>query len=142
MANCTISNPPVFNENIVKWDKQTDADGDAMGAVIEQLLNNTAYNRQTIARALGSISATLTVAGWTGSGPYTQQVNAAGIKAEDIPIIGLEIPDGADASIVKAHKKAWSCVERAVTGNGTLTFYCYNKKPISDFMVQVKGVSG
>ena len=48
MANCEIKNPPVWTDEIPKWDKQTDADGDAMGAVIETLLNNDAHNKKEI----------------------------------------------------------------------------------------------
>ena len=48
MANCEIKNPPVWTDEIPKWDKQTDADGDAMGAVIEALLNNDAHNKKEI----------------------------------------------------------------------------------------------
>lgn len=83
---------------------------------------------------------TLTAGNWSTVAPYTQSVPVAGITATDAPIIGLRLVDGTTAVNVKAQSKAWGCVDRAVTGDGTITFYCYNKKPAVDFTVSVKGV--
>ena len=84
MANCVIGDPPVFSEEIVKWDKQTDADGQAMGQVIEQLLNNTVYNKQAAERAKSYVDVTFSAAGWIGeTAPYTQSVAAEGLTEED-----------------------------------------------------------
>ena len=82
----------------------------------------------------------LPAASWSAAAPYTQTVAVAGVTAEDSPVIGILIADGATAADVKAQNKAWSCVDRAVTGDGTITFYCYNKKPEVDFSVLAKGV--
>lgn len=48
MNNCEIKSPPVFSQEIPKWDRNTYADGNAMGAVIEQLFNNTVYNKEEL----------------------------------------------------------------------------------------------
>lgn len=48
MNNCEIKSPPVFSQKIPKWDRNTYADGNAMGAVIEQLFNNTVYNKEEL----------------------------------------------------------------------------------------------
>lgn len=85
-------------------------------------------------------TATLTAAGWSSSAPYTQTVSVSGITASDAPVISYKIPDGSSASAVAAIKKAWSCVDRGVTGANTITFYCYAKKPTSDVIVCIKGV--
>lgn len=82
----------------------------------------------------------LPASGWGEEAPYTQSVAVSGVTAEDIPVIGLSIGDGASAADVKAQSKAWSCVDRAVTGDGTVTFFCYGKKPAADFNVMIKGV--
>lgn len=85
-------------------------------------------------------AATLTAAGWSGAAPFTQTVAVAGITAADTPIVSLRITDGTAAATVKAQNKAYGCVDRAVTGAGNITFYCYNKRPAADFAVAVKGV--
>ena len=82
----------------------------------------------------------LPASGWSGTAPYTQTVSVAGVTAEDAPVIGILIAEGTTAANVKLQNKAWACVDRAVTGAGTITFYCYNKKPVNDFTVNVKGV--
>ncbi|MEW4414413.1 hypothetical protein [Clostridium sp. AN503] len=82
----------------------------------------------------------LPASGWSGTAPYTQTVSVAGVTAEDAPVIGILIAEGTTAANVKLQNKAWACVDRAVTGAGTITFYCYNKKPGNDFTVNVKGV--
>lgn len=87
-----------------------------------------------------AVSVSLKYSGWTSTAPYTQTVNVPGVTAEDAPVIGILIADGTTAASVKLQNKAWACVDRAVTGAGTVTFYCYNKKPGNDFTVNVKGV--
>lgn len=93
-----------------------------------------------INRIQGTADITLPAAGWGGAAPYTQTVQVPGVLATDVPIIGLTIADGATAEEVKLQAKAWGCVDRAVTGDGTITFYCYNKLPAVDFTVLAKGV--
>lgn len=93
-----------------------------------------------MAKLQGTADITLPAAGWSGAAPYTQTVQVPGVLDTDVPIIGLAIADGATPEDVKLQAKAWGCVDRAVTGDGTITFYCYNKLPAVDFTVQAKGV--
>lgn len=93
-----------------------------------------------MAKIQGTADITLPAAGWSNAAPYKQTVQVPGVLATDVPIIGLSIADGATAEDVKLQAKAWGCVDRAVTGDGTITFYCYNKLPAVDFTVQAKGV--
>lgn len=97
-------------------------------------------NAERIERAEGGRRINLTVGGWSTAAPYTQLISVENVTAEDIPVIGILIADGTTAANVKLQNKAWGCVDRAVTGDGTITFYCYNKKPAADFSVLVKGV--
>ena len=90
--------------------------------------------------AAGIKAAYIPASGWGSTAPYTQTVNVAGVTAEDSPIIGIRIAEGTTAANVKLQHKAWGGVDRAGTGAGTVTFYCYNKKPANDFTVNVKGV--
>lgn len=108
--------------------------GDKFGA------NDINQTNAAVNRINSGISIALTAAGWSGTVPYTQTVSVSGVTAEDIPVIGIRIADGTTAANVKLQNKAWGCVDRAVTGDGTITFYCYNKKPAADFSVLVKGV--
>ncbi len=135
-----IKDPPEFTTDIEQWTRETLADGVEMAKVPEALLNNDVYLRQGIERGAGSRSVALPASGWSGTAPYTQTVSVAGVTAEDAPVIGILIAEGTTAANVKLQNKAWACVDRAVTGAGTITFYCYNKKPGNDFTVNVKGV--
>lgn len=84
---------------------------------------------------------TLTAAGWAGSAaPYTQTVNVSGVIETDRPTVSLYLPSGITAADVNLRSKAYDCVNRAVSGDGNITVYCYKKKPAVDFQIQVKGV--
>lgn len=109
-------------------------EGDKFGA------NDINATNAAVNRINGKKTITLPAAGWSATAPYTQIVSVEGVTAEDIPVIGILIADGTTAANVKLQNKAWGCVDRAVTGDGTITFYCYNKKPAADFFVLVKGV--
>lgn len=93
-----------------------------------------------VGMAAGAKAAYLPASGWGSASPYTQTVNVAGVTAADSPIIGIRISEGTAAAHVKLQNKAWGCVDRAVAGAGTVTFYCYNKRPAADFDVTIKGV--
>ena len=85
-------------------------------------------------------TATLATANWSSAAPYTQTVSVTDITADDKPIVSLYLPDGITSANVKLQNKAYSCVDRAITGAGCVTVYCYNKKPAVDFQIQIKGV--
>lgn len=97
-------------------------------------------NADGIRRAAGVRRISLPASGWSAAVPYTQTVAVAGVTASDAPVVGISIAEGTAAPDVKLQNKAWSCVDRSVTGAGTVTFYCYNKKPAADFYVNLKGV--
>ena len=102
-------------------------------------------NRQVtgLTNDVGAIKAvktvTLSASKWSTSAPYTQTVTVSGVTAEDSPVIALYISGSPGAAAVKAMRKAFGYLDRAVTGNGSITFYCYEKKPAADFSVSVKG---
>ncbi len=140
MGNVVIQNPPQYTEQIPKWDRETLADGEAMGQVIEQLANNDAYLKKELERQEHVELITLTAAGWQGSGPYTQAVEASGVQDTDEPMAKEVIPKGTTKEDEKAIRKAAGCVSYFETGNGTVTFTCIGKKPETDFQVVMKGV--
>lgn len=70
-----------------------------------------------------------TAPGWSSSPPYTQTVAYPGIVSSDIPIYGLRLTGTLNSANVEAQKLAWGYVDRIVSGNNSVTAYCYTKKP-------------
>ena len=83
----------------------------------------------------------LTAAGWSGSYPFTQAVDAAGIAvADDIKVLGVYIPANATLEQVKAWNKAAGYLMCNPDGaaDGKITFKAY-KKPAVDFQILTEG---
>ena len=83
----------------------------------------------------------LTAAGWSGSYPFTQTVDAAGITvADDIKVIGVYTPANATLEQVKAWNKAAGYLMCNPDGvaDGKITFKAY-KKPAVDFQILTEG---
>ena len=83
----------------------------------------------------------LTAAGWSGSYPFTQAVDAAGIAvADDIKVLGVYIPANATLEQVKAWNKAAGFLMHnpGGVGDGSITFRAY-KKPVVDFSIITEG---
>lgn len=83
--------------------------------------------------------ATVSASKWSSTAPYTQIVSVPGIEAADTPIISLYLSSSVNANQAKVMGRAYGYLDRAVTGNGTITLYCYNSKPDTDFQIAVKG---
>lgn len=108
--------------------------GDTFGAGDLNATNteiNKLETQNTLSLAPGS---------WSSSAPYTQTVNLARITSNDKPIISMGTPSTISSANYKAMKKAYGYIDRVVSNNGSLTFYCYNKKPTVQIRVLVKGV--
>lgn len=135
-----IKSPPEFTLGITQWNQETDADGSEMAKDLEKLLNNDVYLKEEIEQIRDIKTASLTAAGWSAAAPFTQTVAVEGITAADTPIVALSIPKGLSGDTVKSQKKAYGMVDRAESGAGQITFYCYNKKPAVDFQAAIKGV--
>ena len=83
----------------------------------------------------------LMAAGWSGSYPFTQTVDAAGITvADDIKVIGVYVPVNATLEQVKAWNKAAGYLMCNPDGvaDGKITFKAY-KKPAVDFQILTEG---
>lgn len=75
---------------------------------------------------------------WSGSAaPYTKTVTVSGILATDTPIIDVVM--SGTYSTDSARAKVWGYIYRAVTGNGTITFYA-TEKPTVELPIQIKVV--
>lgn len=92
-----------------------------------------------IERRLNVRNATLSASAWSSEAPYTQTVQIRDITANDQPIISVGTPTTLSSASYKALIKAYSMIDRAVTGDGIITFYCYTKKPTTDIPVLIKG---
>ena len=75
---------------------------------------------------------------WSSSAPYTQTVNVAGVTASINPRIDIIVSDGVSLGIKE--EVAFACVTRGVTGDGTLTLYCYEEKPTVDMNIIIEVV--
>ena len=99
----------------------------------DQLINNLNTKLTTVKTVVINSS------GWSSNSPYTQTVNVSDITSNDKPIISIYIGEGQNASTVKLMNKAYACIDRVVSGNGSVTLYCYNKKPTVNFTIALKG---
>lgn len=75
---------------------------------------------------------------WSSSAPYTQTVNVAGITVDINPRIDIIVSDGVSLGIKE--ETAFACVTKGVTGDGTLTLYCYEEKPTVDMNIIIEVV--
>ena len=135
MADCTIKNPKEFTLQIEKWSKQTLADGDAMGALIEKLINNDAFLDEMAKRV---VEVSLPASGWSTTFPFSQTVAVEGFTDTDEPVMTMLISDTASADEVKAYKKAFGLIFAGTVDTTGATFYA-SKKPETDITVGLKG---
>ena len=90
------------------------------------------------AHAPVSLSVSLPASGWTGSGPYTQTVSAAGMLATDTPLADVTLSDVVETA--KAQLEAYALVGRIDTGADAVTVTCYDGVPAADLTVNLKVV--
>lgn len=84
----------------------------------------------------GNWTVSIPASGWTGDGPYSQTISVPGVMASDRPHICLVPAD--DVIIAETQEAAWSCVSRAVSGDGFITFTCYEDWPEVSLTVQIE----
>lgn len=112
---------------------------DDIASLVIGLEQERQYTDDAIAGLKSVKYATFPASGWSSEAPYTQTVTVSGITAADAPILALYIPNNTTSENAKNQGKAFGYVDRGVTGDGTLTLYCYNSKPGADFQVAIKG---
>jgi hypothetical protein len=139
MAICEMKNPPEFSFEVRKWDRETIADGQVLAVEIEQLFNNTFYNKAQIERMRDKKEVVLTASGWSGGGPYIQTVAVAGILADDESELGKALKGTETIQEVKEYNKAFGFIYHGKVQDGEVTFQAY-KKPSIDIAVALKGV--
>ena len=87
-----------------------------------------------------NVTVTIPASGWSSTVPYTQTVAAPGLLATDDHCPADVDMSGATVDNFASLLGSWVAVGRLVTGNGTLTAYCYDEKPTVDLTVHVKVV--
>nr|DAT40921.1 MAG TPA: hypothetical protein [Caudoviricetes sp.] len=143
---------PAINDYVVSTDGLLDRSGGTMTGAIAMSGNKVtglgapeadtdAANKSYVDTSLTSVktvsvSATLTVAGWTGSAPYVQSVTITGLtdakKAMAYPVYR----SGTATNL--ALKEACGMVSFASRSGSTLTFTCLEDKPTVDIPVTVE----
>lgn len=141
MAFCDIKNPLEYSTQIRKWNRKTRADGQEMAVEIEQLFNNTFYNKTVHEQHEKLIEVNLPVSGWSNTAPYSQKVAVMGIKESDNPVVSPCTPKELSGSAVKIYRKMAGMITDGETEDGYITFYCGQKKPTQDFSIYLRGVS-
>ncbi|RFZ79848.1 hypothetical protein DS742_05145 [Lacrimispora amygdalina] len=141
MVFCNIKNPPEYSTEIRKWDRETLADGQEMAVEIEQLFNNTFYNKMVQEQHEQLIEISIPASGWSNTAPYSQRVAVAGIKATENPVLSTCTPKNLEPATVKLRRKMTGMITDGETEDGYVTFYCGEKKPTEDFCVYLRGVS-
>ena len=81
-------------------------------------------------------TATCTVANWTGTGPYTQELTVQGIVADSQPVIDYDF-SGATTSNIDTLLDEYNKVNRFVTGTNKITAYCYGNKPTVNVPINI-----
>lgn len=85
-------------------------------------------------------SATLTVAGWTGSGPYTQEVTLAGILGSDTPFVDVDMSGLSTLDDMSDAQDAFGLILKGVCGAGKITFTA-SAKPKTAIHIKIKVVA-
>ncbi|MCF2704216.1 hypothetical protein I6E91_19435 [Enterocloster clostridioformis] len=141
MGFCEIKNPPEFNTDVEKWNTETLADGENMGAVIELLVNNTIYNKTKCEKLSNEVTITLPASGWSTAAPYTQSVAVPGLKATDKVRLMSAAKKDTPAQTVKIWEKMAGMIKAGEAMDGQAVFYCPLKKPTADVTITLIGVS-
>jgi hypothetical protein len=79
---------------------------------------------------------TLTVAGWAGSGPYTQDITTTGMKADDNPFADIDM-SSINFADVEDRLTDWGLVYRGEATADTVTFYA-KEEPAADIPVKIR----
>jgi len=83
-------------------------------------------------------TATLSASGWSGSGPYTQEVTVSGVASGDEPTVDVNLASASTEAAIEELEEAWSMVKKGTTASGAITFIAL-EKPEINIPIKVKG---
>lgn len=83
-----------------------------------------------------SLTATIGIA-WTGdTAPYTQEVTIKEISDTDRPHVMPVYSEDLETALLE--KEAWATISDAYTKNGSITFICFEDKPVTAIPIQIE----
>ncbi len=106
----------------------------------QEIQKNVTQVTSTVSTLTGGRVIELSESGWSSTAPYIQTVSYPELTESGQPLYGLLLKAPYSDINVEAQKLAWSYVDRAASGNGKVTFYCYSKRPAASISVIAKGV--
>jgi len=83
-------------------------------------------------------TATLSASGWSGSGPYTQEVTVSGVASGDEPTVDVNLASASTEAAIEELEEAWSMVKKGTTASGAITFIAL-ENPEINIPIKVKG---
>lgn len=116
------------------------ATNQAVNEFYSEFRNKNAENTNTFTALKAIKSATFTVSGWLGTGPYLQTVSVSGITAADIPTPGIIYPESLTETLKAQIDKSAGMITKLETVLGGVKATCAFKKPVADFTIGLKGV--
>lgn len=96
---------------------------------------------QEYSKSKGDAIITAPSSGWSSTAPYSQTISVNGVKSTDAPSLFPYTPKTFSPAQIKLARRMFSYVTDAETGNGTITLFCGENKPSSDFDILAIGVS-
>ena len=87
------------------------------------------------------VTLTLSQDSWSASAPYSQTVSVSGVKATDTLTLGLATDKSTPGGSAKSWSKMTGYITAAEAQDGSITFWCANNRPTTDFPVKLRGVS-
>ena len=97
-------------------------------------------NENTFTALKAVKTATFTVSGWIGTGPYLQTVSVNGITSADTPTPGIIYPEALTEVLKSQIDKSAGMITKMETVLGGIKATCQFKKPVADFTIGLKGV--
>lgn len=79
---------------------------------------------------------------WSGDSAngYTKTVTISGIKATDVPVVGVVLSSDKSAALLQG--KAFACINRITTASNSITLYAYNTRPSVAISIQMLVIRG
>lgn len=122
--------PTVSFSTITGGNRMTVVDGSGTSSI--DIMNGIT----TISTNKIDLTCTALAANWTQSnGKYTQTITVSGLTSSLHPILDVIISDTVATGIEE--QKQWAYITKAVTGDGTLTLYCYEHQPTIDLNILI-----
>ena len=79
---------------------------------------------------------------WSGNATngYTKTVTISGMKATDVPVVGVVLSSDKSAALLQG--KAFACINRITTASNSITLYAYNTRPSVAISIQMLVIRG